>query len=154
MRSILSLTFALSMPLAGCSTTQQVTLGKANHDKPIQSVAQVLDEGNSPQMNDNLLVSLQGQGLTVKPTLPLGTTKNQDADALVSYVDVWRWDLVMYLKNLTVKLYDASSGDLLAIGQWSDSPLHGFRDSKAVMDGLVKEMLDKVKGSKKVADAK
>lgn len=105
-------------------------------------------------MNDNLAISLQGQGLTVKPTLPQGTAKSQEADALISYVDVWRWDLVMYLKNLTVKLHDAGTGDLLAIGQWSDSTLHGFRDSKAVMDGLVTEMLAKVRGTKKVADAK
>ncbi len=154
MRPTLYLALVLSISFAGCSTTQQITLGKANHDKAIQSISQVLDEGNSPQMNDNLAISLQGQGLTVKPTLPQGTAKSQESDALISYVDVWRWDLVMYLKNLTVKLHDAGTGDLLAIGQWSDSPLHGFRDSKAVMDGLVTEMLAKVRGTKKAADAK
>jgi len=34
----------------------------------------------------------------------------------------------MYLKALSIHLYDARSGDLLAIGEWKDSTLHGFRE--------------------------
>lgn len=154
MRFIVAAVLTLSLVVAGCSTTQEVTLAKATYDKPIQSIAQVLDEGNSSQMNDNLMASLQKQGVTIKATLPQGTTKSPDADALISYVDVWRWDIVMYLKTLTVKINDAATGDLLAIGRWSDSPLHGFRDAKAVMDELVTEVLSKVRGSKRTPDSK
>lgn len=130
---------------AGCSTTQDITLGKSNHDKSIQSVAQVLDDGNSSQMNDSLAAALQKQGLAVRPTLPQGTSTSREADILVSYVDVWRWDLAMYLKSLTIKITDATNGDLLAIGRWNDSPMHGFRDSKMVMDTLVEDTLTKVR---------
>lgn len=149
MRIIGSIVVAFSVALGGCSTTQEITLVKTSVAKPIQSVSQVLDEGNSSQMNDNLVSALQKQGVTIKATLPLGTTKNTDADALISYVDVWRWDLAMYLKSLTVKLHDAATGDLLAIGRWSDSPLHGFRESRVVMEQLVADLLTKVRGTSK-----
>lgn len=154
MRLHLPLFTAFAILLAGCSTTQTVTLGKASHDKPIQSVAQVPNEGNSAEMSTHLTAALQAQGLTVKPALPAGTSRSAEADALVSYVDVWRWDLVMYLKTLTVKVHDAASGDLLAMGEWNDSPMHGFRDAKVVMNGLVAEVLGKIRGNTKPADAK
>ena len=100
-------------------------------------------------MDTNLEAAVTKNGLSLKAKLPAGTGKSKDADALISYVDVWRWDIVMYMKNLTVKLHDAESGDLLAIGEWSDSALHGFRDARLVMEGLVAEVLAKVKASTK-----
>ncbi len=90
------------------------------------------------------------EGLSVRgKLLPAGTKTAKDVDALVSYVDVWRWDIVMYMKNLTVKFHDADTGDLLAIGEWSDSAFHGFRDAKLVMEGVVAEVLAKVRASAK-----
>ncbi|MGE3482963.1 MAG: hypothetical protein AB7K73_16415 [Gammaproteobacteria bacterium] len=141
------LAFAAAIMLVGCSTTQDVTLAKAGLIKPIVSVAQVAEDGNSPQMDSNLLSALQMQKLTVRASFPKGTRTAEGVDALVSYVDVWRWDLAMYMKNLTVKLHDAQSGDLLAIAHWADSPLHGFRDAKAAMETLVAEMFAKLKAS-------
>lgn len=87
----------------------------------------------------------------MKAKLPAGTTTSRGVDALVSYVDVWRWDIVMYMKNLTVKLHDAESGDLLAIGEWSNSPLHGFQDAKQVMETLVSEVMAKIRVNTKPA---
>lgn len=69
-RAALSVLVAL---LAGCATTQEVTLGKLNYDKRISSVAQVLDEDNSPQMNANLAAALQREGIASKSPLPMGT---------------------------------------------------------------------------------
>jgi hypothetical protein len=145
---LLVITIALGVS-AGCTTTQQVTLAKASIPKQFSTVAQVAADGNSPQMDTNLEAAMTKEGLTVRGRLPAGTKTAKDVDSLVSYVDVWRWDLVMYMKNLTVKLHDADSGDLLAIGEWSDSALHGFRDAKLVMEGLVAEVLAKVRASAK-----
>ena len=89
------------------------------------------------------------EGLSVRGKLPAGTKTAKNVDALVSYVDVWRWDIVMYMKNLTIKVHDADSGYLLAIGEWSDSALHGFRDAKLVMQGLVSEVLAKIRATAK-----
>jgi hypothetical protein len=138
----LCLTF---LTLAGCSTNQDVTLIKGSMEKPIRTIAQVLDEGNSTEMNQNLVLSLHKQGLTVNPSQPKATRKSTSADALISYIDVWRWDIVMYLQSISIKVYDARSGDLIAIGEWKDSKLHGFRDSRKVVESLVQEIFSKIR---------
>lgn len=140
---------ATTVFVTGCSTTQEITLAKAEPTKKISKVIQVLEADNSAQMNVNLEAALQKQGFAIKAPLPAGMRKSVDADALISYVDVWRWDVVMYLRSLSVKLYDAQSGDLLVSGEWKDSPMHGFRDAKVVMDGLVTEVFTKLKAATK-----
>lgn len=141
---------ALSVTLlAACSTTQTVTLAKTNIASPVKSVAQVPGEDNSPQMDANLNTALQAEGVQIKAPLPVGTRKSDDADAIITYVDVWRWDIAMYLKKLSVKLYDAKTGDLLVMGDWEDSHFHGFRDAKAVMQSVVSEMMAKVRDAAK-----
>ncbi len=131
--------------LGACSTTQDVHVAKYGSIKPINSVSQVADAGNSTSADTHLHSALIKEGLNVKASLPQGTRRSQDVDALVSYIDVWRWDLVMYLQSLSVRIFDAQSGDLLISGQWKDSPLHGFRNAEEVMQGLVSEMMQKLR---------
>ncbi len=138
--------------LTACSTTQNITLAKLEPTKRVSTVIQVLDADNSAQMNGNLGAALAKEGFSLKSPLPAGTRKSADADALISYVDVWRWDLAMYLQSLSVRLYDAQSGDLLVSGDWNDSPLHGFRDAKVVMEGLVSEVFAKLKAVTKAVE--
>lgn len=133
--------------LAGCSTTQEITLGAAVQ-KNLSTIALVPSDGNSSQMNSLLEAALLKEQLTVVGALPPGTRTAPGIDALVSYTDIWRWDLVMYLKHLTVQLYDAQTGQLLALGQWSDSPLHGFRNPKTGMEGLISDLVARVRGAK------
>ncbi|QBM26246.1 hypothetical protein HPF_01055 [Hydrogenophaga pseudoflava] len=104
-------------------------------------------------MNSLLEAALLKEQLTVVGALPPGTRTAPGIDALVSYTDIWRWDLVMYLKHLTVQLYDAQTGQLLALGQWSDSPLHGFRNPKTVMEGLISDLVARVRGAKPATPA-
>jgi hypothetical protein len=130
---------------AGCSTTQDVVLVKASGAKKVSTVAQMPESGNSSQMDQNLRAALEKEGIAVKGSVPAGSQKSQDVDAVVSYVDVWRWDLAMYLRSLSVRLYDADTGDLLVMGNWSDSPMHGFRDAQVVVEGVVREMLAKLR---------
>lgn len=136
---------ALCFLVSGCSTTQEVTLSKTADIRPIVSVAQVKEDGNSPQMDAHLISALHKEGLSFTSRLPEGTKTSPNVDALVSYVDVWRWDIVMYLKSIVIRFHDAQNGDLLVQGQWSDSPLHGYRDSKIVVEGLISEMLSKMR---------
>jgi hypothetical protein len=146
--TILATAFA-AIAFSGCSTTQEVTLAKASPTKQVISVARSPDEGNSPAMDQNLELALITQGLQVKAPVPASTRKSSGTDAVISYVDLWRWDLVMYLKSITVNLYDAETGDLLVTGRWADSPAHGFRDAKVVVNGLVSEMLSKLRAATK-----
>jgi hypothetical protein len=139
--------------LAGCSTTQEITLGTHVPTKPMVTVAQIPNDGNSSQMTSLLEAALLKEKLAVVGALPAGTRTAPNLDALVSYTDVWRWDLVMYLKHLTVQLYDAETGQLVALGRWSDSPLHGFRDPKTVMEKLISDLFTKVRETKPSAPA-
>ncbi|TCV88093.1 hypothetical protein [Sulfurirhabdus autotrophica] len=140
-------TALVSFLLFGCATTKDVMLAKATPTHPVKIVAQALQEGNSSDMNTNLQSALSKEGLTIKAPLPADARKSTEVDAIVSYSDVWRWDLVMYLKSVSIRLFDAQSGDLLVAGNWSDSALHGFRDSKEVVQNLVSEMFDKLRNA-------
>lgn len=132
--------------LTGCATSQEVLLAKQS-PAPVVSVAQVPDEGNSPEMDAHLRAALVKEGYTVRSPLPAGTRKSEEADAIISYVDVWRWDIVMYLQSITIRMFDAKSGDLLATGTWKDSTFHAYRNAEAVVGQLVAEMTTKVRSA-------
>ncbi|MGZ8983468.1 MAG: hypothetical protein ACXW11_05885 [Methylotenera sp.] len=144
--TILCITLA-SFLLFGCATTKDVMLAKGTPTHQVRSVAQAQQEDNSSDMNKNLQSALFNEGLTVKAPLPAGTRKSAEVDAVVSYSDVWRWDVVMYLQSVSIRLFDAQSGDLLVSGNWNDSALHGFHDSKEVVKNLMSEMLEKLRNA-------
>lgn len=117
--------------------------------RAVLAVSQAPEEGNSADMDGNLSAALLKEGLSVKPPISAGARSAVGVDAVVSYGDVWRWDLVMYLRSLSVRMYDAETGDLLVLGEWKNSAFHGFQDSKIVMQGLVSEMLTKLRTTTK-----
>lgn len=133
--------------LVGCSTTQEILLAKSKPTKIIQTVARSPGDSDAPDMNKNIDDAFAAQGLTVKPVLPPNTRKSPDVDAVVNYSDQWRWDIAMYLRALSISIFDAESGDLLVSGQWHDSALHGFKDSREVSHNLVADMLAKLKAA-------
>jgi hypothetical protein len=98
-------------------------------------------------MNMHLTNALLKEGVTVKTPLPSGTNKSADVDALVSYTDSWRWDLIMYLKGISIRLFDAKTGDLLASGTWADSAFHGFHDAQEVVGKTVADVFEKLRAS-------
>ena len=150
MRTLLiSLALAITTLGTGCSTTQDIVLVKASGAKNVTTAVRMPEDGNSPEMTAHLDSALAKEGVAVRGQVIAGTQKSKDVDAVVSYVDVWRWDIIMYLQKLSVRIYDAESGDLLITGNWSDSPLHGFRDAKLVVEGLVKDMLVKLRTAAK-----
>ncbi len=132
--------------LGGCATSQEVNLAKGEPVTSIKTVAQAPDAGNSPEMDSALTAALQLQGLTVKPSVRAGARKSPDVDAVVSYIDNWRWDLAMYLHRINIRMYDARSGDLLVSGEWKDAPMHGFNDPQVIVQGLVAEMMARLRG--------
>lgn len=96
-------------------------------------------------MDTNLQAALMAQGITPKPSMPASTRKSTEVDAIVTYTDVWRWDLIMYLKSITVNVSDAASGNLLAMERWDSSAFHGFQDGKQVTSNLMTEIFSKFK---------
>jgi hypothetical protein len=130
--------------LSACATSQQVSLVKQNIPRNMTTVAQVRQADNSADMDQNLQHAVLDAGLQLKPALPEGTVRSGGSDALISYRDVWRWDVVMYLQAVSINLFDARSGDLLVTGTWQNSALHGYPNAGKVVDDLVKTMAGKL----------
>lgn len=141
--------------LAGCSTTSNVMMGNPDQTKPIHTVAFTPQGGNSADMDNYIQRDLLSRGVDVKAMAAPGTRKMTNVDAVVSYSDTWRWDLVMYLKSLDISIFDASSGSLLISGHWENSALHGFQDPAGVINQVMDEMFSKMGWTKpdKVGEA-
>ncbi len=146
MKSITCIVAATALLLGGCSTTSNVQLAKLN-PPPISTIAQKPDAGNSPEMDAFLQSALLKAGYAVRASLPEGTRKSDEVDAIISYVDVWRWDIVMYLQSIAIKMFDARTGDLLVTGDWKNSAMHGYHGDGEIIDQLVGEMSGKLRAA-------
>ncbi len=147
----------VSVSIIGCATTQNVTLANLTPSKNLQSVALVPQADNSADMDGHVTKQLQAQGLNVKAPLPAGTRKSDDVDMIVTYADVWRWDLVMYLQSVNINFFDAKSGNLVVTGRWDNSIFHGFKNAGVVVKEVMDEMMAKINqahAQDKTAEAK
>ena len=135
---------AAALFLSACATHQDVLLAKSA-PPPVVSIAQVSSDGNSEAMDGALRNALVQNGFTVRAPLPVGTRQSSEVDGIVSYVDVWRWDIAMYLHSVAIKIFDARTGDLLVAGDWKNSAFHGFQDENRVISELVAEMTAKLR---------
>jgi hypothetical protein len=140
-RSIITtLLVCLALPFAGCASRDlQVAPGAAG--KPIRTVVHMADDGNSNEMDEHLLTALESLGIAVKGSNALGDRRSDEADAVVAYVDAWRFEPVTYLRTLTVRLYAADSGELLASATWTAPLLPGYRDPEPIVKGVLKDLL-------------
>ena len=138
--------FSAALLLSACATHQDVLLAKSV-PPVIVSIAQVPSDGNSEAMDGAVRNALVQNGFNVRAPLPAGTRQSGDVDGIVSYVDVWRWDIVMYLHSIAIKIFDAQSGDLLVTGDWKNSAFHGFQDENKVVSDLIGEMSAKLRAA-------
>ena len=129
----------------GCATSQNVSLAQLSGVKQLSTVALVPSDGNSADMDTAIKSAFLAQGVAPKQALPVGTRRSPEVDVIVDYTDQWRWDLVMYLRWVTINMYDADTGNLLANARWDNSVFHGFQDYKVVVKGLVDDMVAKIK---------
>ena len=74
-------------------------------------VAKVSNDDNG--INVLIADKLRSRGYVVTT----GTEKPPTADAIVTYVDRWRWDITMYLLELTVTIRDPKNDYPLASGK-------------------------------------
>lgn len=132
--------------MAGCGGTQTVTRMNSASPETIRAVAISPQAGNSPEVDSYIAGAFISRGVGVSPPLPLGTLKSNSVDAIVTYTDVWRWDLTMYLDSISVYLYNAKTGELLVTGRWRDSFFHAYNRGEGVAKSLIAEMLSKLDG--------
>ena len=145
----LAIAFSMLALTTGCATSQNVSLAQISGTKTLSTVALVPSDGNSGDMDTAIKSAFLAQGVAPKQTLPAGTRRSSEVDVIVDYTDQWRWDIAMYLRWVTINMYDADTGNLLANARWDNSAFHGFKDYKVVVKGLVDDMVAKVKARPK-----
>lgn len=130
--------------LAGCGGSYNVTRTAAKAPEQIRTASFSRQDGNSPEVTGYVTEALAGQGVVIKSASSAKPFKSSDVDALVTYTDVWRWDLAMFLKSISINLYNANTGELLVTGRWGDSVLHGYHRGESVSKQLIDEMFAKL----------
>ena len=107
---LLTLSFA-----SACSNHATATLEAGVNLSAIKSyyvVHQPKDTHGIHELIKDRLIK-DGLSATAGPELAQG---NYKADAIITYVDRWMWDMTLYLLELTVTITDATNGFPLASG--------------------------------------
>ena len=138
-----------AMVISGCATSHAVTQSGNITAGTYHTAALVPQDGNSSEVDGYVKDALAAHEITVLPSKPAGTKKAEDVDLLVSYLDVWRWDVHTYLLTLRIDLFDARSGALLVSGTWNNSLFHGFQRGKDEAKELLVEMIAPIRGTAK-----
>lgn len=141
---VYSIIAASFLTLLGCSSASKNIAVSKQLTTPISSAAQVAQAGNSSEMDSYLNEALVKSGLKVKAPMAEGTRKSEEVDVLVSYSDAWSWDLVTYLRSLSVRIVEANSGELIAAGNWVNSRPHGFYSPREVVQMMISDTLESV----------
>ena len=128
----------------GCGGSYTVTRTTAKPPEQIRSASFSRQDGNSPEVTNYVTDALLSQGVETRSVPANKGNKSGDVDAVVSYLDVWRWDMGMYLKSISINLYNANTGELLVNGKWADSFLHAFHRGEMVANELVSQMFAKL----------
>lgn len=129
---------------AGCGGSYTVTRTAAKAPEQIRSASLSRQDGNSSEVTGYVTDALVTQGVVIKSIPANKGNKSGDVDAVVSYSDVWRWDLVMYLKSMSISIYNANTGELLVSGKWADSLFHAFHRGEMVANELLSQMFAKL----------
>jgi hypothetical protein len=145
MRSlIIACIAAAAIFTSGCGGSSAISPASANAPAQIRSAAFSPQPGNSSEVTGYVTAALAAHGVTTRPAILSAGNKSNDVDAIVSYLDVWRWDMAMYMQSIAIQLYNAKTGELLVSGSWSDSVLHSFNRGDAVARDLINQMFAKL----------
>ena len=100
--------------LTGCASQSKAMLTPGSDLSKIRTVYVVKQPKDNKDIDDMFRVALEKRGITVikGPELSMA----YPADAALTYVDRWNWDITMYMIELTVNMRDPKSGFPLAMG--------------------------------------
>ena len=129
---------------SGCGGSTIITRTSANVPEQIRSATFSAQSGNSSEVTGYVSEALASQGVATQSVTPSQGLKSNDVDAIVTYVDVWRWDLVTYMQSIAISLYNAKTGELLVTGRWKDSLFHTYFRGDSISRDLVNQMFEKL----------
>ncbi len=99
--------------LGGCGGAQSVTRTSVSAPEQIRTVSFSPQAGNSSEVDAYLSDALLMQGVVSGPVVATNARKSVDSDMVLTYIDVWRWDMTMYLQSISINLYDGKTGQSL-----------------------------------------
>ena len=135
---------AVAIFTSACGGSSAIIPASANASTQIRSAAFSPQPGNSPEVTGYIADALAAHGVATRPAKLSPGYKSNDVDAIVSYLDVWRWDVAMYMQSIAIHLYNAKTGELMVSGRWSDSTMHTYNRGEAVSRDLINQMFSKL----------
>lgn len=103
--------------LSGCANRASAKVDPSANLSALKTVHVVKIPEETAGINTLIADDLRSRGYTVSTS----TEKVSNADAIVTYVDKWMWDITMYLLELTVTIREPLTDFPLATG----NSLHG-----------------------------
>lgn len=140
------LSLLLPVLLCACGVTREVIVGTGQIAVRHNTAALAAADGNSPAMDSIVIAELRLRGFKDVRLAPPGTRTLEASDLVVEYIDVWRWDLVMYLESISVRLYDPTTGNLVAVAKWAqkDQMFHSYPKPEEVVREVFTDLFAKV----------
>jgi len=143
MRIKLFFTIGIMLLLVGCASTTSMVVDPGSRVPQYDSAYVVKHGGNSSDMDDALTTALLKQHLNVKSGNKAPVSSMQQY--IVTYSDHWYWDLVMYLKAVSISIKNGTNHNIIAQGSWENSFLHSYPDVNEVMENLVHKLFQKIR---------
>ena len=131
----------LALTQSGCAVNRAVaTADPSMNWSSIKSLQVLKEEGDDRGIEKLLADKLTTQGFVVT----VDPQKNPTADAIVTYVDRWMWDITMYMLELTVVVREPKSQFPLVTG----NSFHTSLTRKSPQE-MVNEVIDNIMKTRK-----
>lgn len=101
---------------SGCSNRATATLSPGAELGRLKTYYVVHQPKDTHEIHNLIRDRIVKEGLTATAGPELAQASSYQADAVVTYVDRWMWDITLYLLELTVTLRDATNNFPLAVG--------------------------------------
>jgi hypothetical protein len=133
--------------LSACAVKKEVIVGAGSIGTRHSVALLAAADGNSPAMDAIFQSELKSRGFATVQSAPAGTRQAPSVDVIVEYIDVWRWDISMYLDSISVRFYDPQNGGVIAVANWGqkDQMFHSYPKPEDVVREVLSDVFAKVK---------
>ncbi|MBI4838870.1 MAG: hypothetical protein HY806_06980 [Nitrospirae bacterium] len=122
----LILIILIGASLASCSTIRPAGVYSRDSLNEIHSAFVVQNKESKRGIDIYIQKALAVRGIS--SSIGPIESKPENVKAYVTYADVWRWDMSIYLEKLDINIYDNQTNELIATGEFDNSWLHSFPD--------------------------
>ena len=125
----------MALSLVGCANRATARIDPSSDLKSVKTMHVVKIPNESAGISTLIAEDLRRRGYTVSES----TENISTADAVVTYIDRWMWDITMYLLELTITIRDAKTEFPMASG----NSLHGSLTRKSAPE-MVEEVMSNI----------